>query len=66
MLVNCPNCGASNQLKVETSPRLSDNKQVLTIGFLCSCGCHFDIDHEQNEAGEWEHNWTSIKWVDAD
>ena len=64
-MIKCPNCGSSAQVKVESSPKLSDNKQVLTVGLVCGCGCHFNMDHERNDIGIWEHNWTFIKWIDA-
>lgn len=48
MMINCPNCGSSAQVKFG-SPVLSDNKAVITLPCECDCGCHFDLDYWTDE-----------------
>lgn len=52
--MKCPNCGSTAQVRMECEPKLSYFGGILMEGFLCGCGCHFEVDYARNENGFWE------------
>ena len=57
MITKCPNCGSTAQVKKELAvPSESVDKEVVSIRYICGCGCHFEE--------QYRHSNTVLKWVE--
>ena len=45
-MVKCPYCGSTAQVKLNDKAILSDNKEYLSLGAECGCGCQFILDYK--------------------
>ena len=46
IMIKCPNCGSSAQVKLNDKAVLSRNGERLSLGAECSCGCQFSLEYE--------------------
>ena len=47
MLVKCPYCGSTAQVKRELAvPSESRNGEIISIHYKCGCGCHFSKEFQ--------------------
>ena len=44
IMIKCPNCGSSAQVKLNDKAVLSRNNERLTLG--AECGCQFTLEYE--------------------
>lgn len=57
MVVKCPNCGSTAQVKRElVVPSESADNEIVSIHYACGCGCHF--------AEQYRHSATILKYVE--
>ncbi len=49
MIIKCPHCGSSAQVKLNKVALLSDNEAYFTLGAKCGCGCNFAADYHISE-----------------
>ena len=57
MVVKCPNCGSTAQVKRElVVPSESANNEIVSIHYTCGCGCHF--------AEQYRHSATILKYIE--
>ena len=57
MIVRCPYCGSTAQVKRElVVPSESADNEIVSIHYTCGCGCHF--------AEQYRHSATILKYVE--
>ena len=51
-MIKCPHCGSTAQVKPNGFASLSRNKEYLTLGCECGCGCNFTVDYNTSDYEE--------------